>query len=413
MTKYRGQFELNRPATLIAALPAILGFVPEKSLVLVSLAAGELGSVMRADLCDELADRVGHLAELVAAANPAAAIAVIVDANGAQCPRCNEEYRQLCAALAAALSQRDIVLWAAHVVDRVAAGGRWHCVDGCGCSGVIDDPSASPLAMAAVLDGRQLYPRRSDLQAVIAVDDPVRSAELAVALGHQAADREIAHRADSVGCSRQDVENALAAAARVADGQSLSDTELARLGCALGDARVRDMLYALAVGENAGAAESLWALLARVLPEPWRVEALVLLAFSAYARGDGPLAGVSLQAALCCEPGHRMAGMLDTALQSGLRPEHIRDIAVTGTNGLNNSEYDCRLDVRSVNAQGRCGLAQTFSTLTAWAISCGRVTFSWPGMTMVTPPPGVVSTVTRALGTTPASFSRVIRSMSP
>lgn len=297
MTKYRGQFELNRPATLIAALPAILGFVPEKSLVLVSLAAGELGSVMRADLCDELADRVGHLAELVAAA---------------------------------ALSQRDIVLWAAHVVDRVAAGGRWHCVDGCGCSGVIDDPSASPLAMAAVLDGRQLYPRRSDLQAVIAVDDPVRSAELAVALGHQAADREIAHRADSVGCSRQDVENALAAAARVADGQSLSDTELARLGCALGDARVRDMLYALAVGENAGAAESLWALLARVLPEPWRVEALVLLAFSAYARGDGPLAGVSLQAALCCEPGHRMAGMLDTALQSGLRPEHIRDIAVTG-----------------------------------------------------------------------------------
>lgn len=330
MTKYRGQFELNRPATLIAALPAILGFVPEKSLVLVSLAAGELGSVMRADLCDELADRVGHLAELVAAANPAAAIAVIVDANGAQCPRCNEEYRQLCAALAAALSQRDIVLWAAHVVDRVAAGGRWHCVDGCGCSGVIDDPSASPLAMAAVLDGRQLYPRRSDLQAVIAVDDPVRSAELAVALGHQAADREIAHRADSVGCSRQDVENALAAAARVADGQSLSDTELARLGCALGDARVRDMLYALAVGENAGAAESLWALLARVLPEPWRVEALVLLAFSAYARGDGPLAGVSLQAALCCEPGHRMAGMLDTALQSGLRPEHIRDIAVTG-----------------------------------------------------------------------------------
>lgn len=330
MTKYRGQFELNRPATLIAALPAILGFVPEKSLVLVSLAAGELGSVMRADLCDELADRVGHLAELVAAANPAAAIAVIVDANGAQCPRCNEEYRQLCAALAAALSQRDIVLWAAHVVDRVAAGGRWHCVDGCGCSGVIDDPSASPLAMAAVLDGRQLYPRRSDLQAVIAVDDPVRSAELAVALGHQAADREIAHRADSVGCSRQDVENALAAAARVADGQSLSDTELARLGCALGDARVRDMLYALAVGENAGAAESLWALLARVLPEPWRVEALVLLAFSAYARGDGPLAGVSLQAAPCCEPGHRMAGMLDTALQSGLRPEHIRDIAVTG-----------------------------------------------------------------------------------
>ena len=74
----------------------------------------------------------------------------------------------------------------------------------------------------------------------------------------------------------------------------------------------------------------LWALLSRSLPTRWRAEPLVLLAFSAYARGDGPLAGVSLEAALRCEPDHRMAGMLDTALQSGLRPEHIRELAVTG-----------------------------------------------------------------------------------
>lgn len=114
----------------------------------------------------------------------------------------------------------------------------------------------------------------------------------------------------------------MAAAARVASGESLSDAELAALGCALSDPQVRDILYALAVGEGADDVESLWAVLARTLPPPWRVEALVLLAFSAYARGDGPLAGVSLQEALRCEPEHRMAGMLDTALQSGLRPGH-------------------------------------------------------------------------------------------
>ena len=111
---------------------------------------------------------------------------------------------------------------------------------------------------------------------------------------------------------------------------SSSDAELARLACALTDPRVRDTLYALAVGRDAGQAESLWAMLSRTLPEPWRVEALVLLAFSAYARGDGPLAGVSLEAAMRCEPTHRMAGMLDTALQSGMRPEQIRELAVTG-----------------------------------------------------------------------------------
>ncbi len=285
---------------------------------------------MRVDLSEELIDRVEHLAEVAAAAEPEAAIVVIVDAEGAHCPRCNEEYRQLCDVLAEALAQRDIELWAAHVVDRVAFGGRWHCVDGCGSGGMVDDPSASPLAAAAVLDGRRLYPRRADLQAVIAVDDPACSAELADAIRQQAAAREVAHRADPAGCGRRDVENAMAAASRVAGGQALSDAELAQLGCALTDGQVRDTLYALAVGENAGEAESLWALLARSLPQPWRVEALVLLAFSAYARGDGPLAGVSLDAALRCDPDHRMAGMLDTALQSGLRPERIRELAFTG-----------------------------------------------------------------------------------
>ncbi|MFZ3268743.1 MAG: DUF4192 domain-containing protein, partial [Mycobacterium sp.] len=217
-----------------------------------------------------------------------------------------------------------------HVVDRVAAGGRWHCVDGCGAGGVVDDPCASPLAVAAVLDGRRLYARRADLQAVIAVDDRARSASLSGLIAEHAAARDDAHRADPMACVRRDVEEAMAAAARVGDGQSLADAELAALACALVDVQVRDTLYALAVGHNAGEAESLWALLSRSLPTPWRAEALVLLAFSAYARGDGPLAGVSLEAALRCEPGHRMAGMLDTALQSGLRPEHIRDLAATG-----------------------------------------------------------------------------------
>jgi hypothetical protein len=330
MTRHSPDFELNRPGALIAALPAVLGFVPENSLVLVSLDGGELGTVMRVDLSEELVGRIGHLVEVAAAAAPEAAIAVIVAEDGAHCPVCNDEYRQLCAMLAEVLSENNIELWAAHVVDRVARGGRWHCVDGCGASGTVDDPSASPLAAAAVLDGRRLYSRRADLQAVVAVEDPARSAALAGLLSRQAAKRARAHGADPSGCGRRDVKRALTAAGRVGGGRSLSDAELAALGCALNDVQVRDTLYALAVGEKAGEAEALWALLARTLPAPWRVEALVLLAFSAYVRGDGPLAGVSLEAALRCDPDHRMAGMLDTALQSGLRPEQIRELAVTG-----------------------------------------------------------------------------------
>lgn len=151
MTKQRDDFELSRPGAVIAALPAALGFVPEKSLVLVSVESDQLGSVMRVDLSRAVAGRIGQLAELAAAAGSETAIAVIVDADGAGCPICNEKYRELCATLCEELSQRDIVLRAAHVVDRVAAGGRWYCVDACGSAGAVDDPSASPLAVAAVL----------------------------------------------------------------------------------------------------------------------------------------------------------------------------------------------------------------------------------------------------------------------
>jgi hypothetical protein len=176
--------------------------------------------------------------------------------------------------------------------------------------------SGAPLAAAAVLDGRRLYKRRSDLHAVIAVDS-ARSARLVEPIRAQAASRDAQWQADPDGRGRRDVETAIEVGARVLDGVEPVDAELAALACGLTDVAVRDTLYALAVGAEAAAAEALWALLARVLPAPWRVEALVLLAFSAYARGDGPLAGISLEAALGSDPDHRMAGMLDTALLAG------------------------------------------------------------------------------------------------
>lgn len=330
MTPHPPEFHINKPGALVAALPAVLGFVPEKSLVLVSLEDGRMGAVLRVDLSAELAGNIGHLAEVAAASGAQTVVVVIVDADGALCPMCNDDHRRLCDALTEALRNHDVGVYAAHVVDRVETGGTWHCLDDCGARGVVDDPSASPLAAAAVLDGRRLYARRSDLQAVVSLADEQRSERLAIPIEEYAARREADWRADPDGCGRRDVETVIDAAQRVCDGAALGDDEIAALACGLADVAVRDTLYALAVGARAGQAETLWALLSRTLPDPWRVEALVLLAFSAYARGDGPLAGLSLEAALRCDPDHRMAGMLDTALQSGMRPEQIRELAGTG-----------------------------------------------------------------------------------
>lgn len=328
MTEHK--FRFTRPGALIAALPAVLGFVPEKSMVLVTLEEGRIGAVIRADLSEDLGDNLGRLAEIVANSGAESVVSVIVDADGALCPMCADTHQRLCDTFTEELTSRGVGLHGAHVVDRVEAGGTWRCVDGCGAGGTVEDPTASPLAAAAVLDGRRLYGTRADLRAVVAVDDPNRSAAMVERIRSSASAREVDWRTDPDGRGRRDVEHAIALAQRILDGARPADAELAEVACGLTDIAVRDTLYALAVGSQAAAAEALWALLARTLPDPWRVEALVLLAFSAYARGDGPLAGIALEAALRGDPGHRMAGMLDVALQSGMRPEQIRELTGTG-----------------------------------------------------------------------------------
>ncbi|MGV0742334.1 DUF4192 domain-containing protein [Mycolicibacterium sp. XJ870] len=318
-------YPVGHPGSLIAALPAVLGFVPEESLVLVTFDAGHLGCVMRVDLSLAMVEGVDHLAEVAAAAAPHSAVAVIVDENGADCLQCQDDYADLAAAVADALAAHGIELSAAHVVDRVAAGGRWHCADGCGNHGTVEDPTASPLAVAAVLDGRRLYRRRAELQQIVEADE-IRGEQIAAVIAGLPSSSGPRRKAQA----RADVEMAITAAAQLAAGEVPTDIQLAKLAVALTDPRVRDTLYALAVGDGAGPAESLWVAVARALPPPWRAEALALLAFSAYVRGDGPLAGISLDAALRCDPEHRMAGMLDQALQSGMRPDQIRELALSG-----------------------------------------------------------------------------------
>ena len=325
-TTPRPYSSLDRPGALIAALPAVLGFVPERSLVLLTVADADMGAVLRADLADPPPDQLCQLAELAAAAGAETAIAVIVDDAGAGCAMCADEHRRLADTLTDELDALGVELAAAYVVAEVCAGARWYCVDGCGNAGVVEDPTASPTAVAAVLDGRRLYRRRDELVAVVATADPARTAALGRKIESAPAPDPCRPDAEA----RGDVEHALACVDRSGRDCRLADTDLVRLAWSLTDTRVRDTLYALAVGDSAGAAEALWAELARRLPEPWRVEALVLLAFSAYARGDGPLAGISLDQALRGEVLHNMAGMLDQALRSGMRPEQIRELARTG-----------------------------------------------------------------------------------
>ena len=309
----------DNPGALLASLPAVLGFVPAVSLLVVCLEQNRLGAVLRADLSENPIDNVDQLASVTASAGADHVILVIVDDDEALCPMCNEDHRRLGDALTAALAEHEIEVAAVYAVTAITAGGTWLSLSGLGegSHGKVDDPGSSPMAAAAVLDGRRLYGRREELLEVIAVADPIRTAELAVVIEQFLAD-------PTAQCS---VTDAVAAVSRVSGGAELDDTQIAKLACSLADGDVRDALYGLAVGPAAGRVEDTFAWLSRTLPEPWRADALAVHSYYAYARGNGPMAGVSLEAALTINPTHRMATLLNTALQSGMHPKRIRELA--------------------------------------------------------------------------------------
>ncbi|GAB4667457.1 DUF4192 domain-containing protein [Mycobacterium avium subsp. hominissuis] len=291
-----------------------------ESLVVAAVQGGCVSCVLRVDLSDVAASNaLERLASLVGRSGADGALAVFVSTLSSSCEMCAERFAGMAARLGEALEAAGVRLLDAVMLDRVEAGGRWQCVDGCGKSGVLDDPASSAAAAAAVVAGRRMYETRDELRAIVAVDVQRAAAVAPMLAGADCAGGAV----DDVPVS---VRQAVAAVRRVGQGAVLSNAELADIGASLGDVRVRDALFTLVDSHEASAAEMLWSQLARVLPQPYRSEALCLVGFSAFSRGEGPLAGVALEAALADDPAHRMAGLLDCALQNGVRPEEIRNL---------------------------------------------------------------------------------------
>ena len=328
---------LTEPSALIASIPALLGFVPTRSLVVFCMegaAATRVGLVMRIDLPEPgLADpqcaaaMAEQLSVLCAQRKTPAVMAVVVEdrSTPAELP-----HRALLAAVREACEAVGTALLDAYAVDRVVAGAAWRGYDECdGRSGVLADPQSSLASAAHVAHGRVIHGAREELDAMLRRDSEARvhaRVEL-VDAGLDAA--LLARELTGPRAAREDLEAVLAAIAHVGHNDGLFDQEIARLGAALSDPLVRDPCFGLALGEHADDAQHVWMQLCRTLPDPERAEAAVLVAFSCYVRGEGPLAGIALQLALTSLPGHRMATLLDTALSGGLSPECIRELAGT------------------------------------------------------------------------------------
>ncbi|MET9486785.1 DUF4192 domain-containing protein [Nocardia sp. NPDC006630] len=354
---------LRNPGDFIAAVPAMLGFMPARSLVVTVLreAVDEPGTatidvVARMDLDSPGRAATGQLVERVAGVcvrdTTAAVLALIVD-DRATAPVerhrgvRSRRHRDLVCALEHRLDAAAVPLAGAWAVRAIGPELPWWSLLGPARRGRQPDPATSLVTLRHVLAGRPLRGSRAELTDVIEVDAAVRERfrPLLDAAAEAAAHRlaEAVRRDEPESYSRAAVRNVLRWLSAIEAGTLPNARELAEMAVALRDSTVRDILFGLVPGPHARAAETLWLQLTRALPDPDRAEAAMLLGYAAYARGEGPLAGIALEAALNSDPAHRMANLLDIGLQTGMPPQRLRRLADAGREAA----ADLGVDLRS------------------------------------------------------------------
>lgn len=317
---------ISESADLLVAVPHLLGFHPVDSLVVIGLHGREprsIGLTLRVDLpppqqYDLLADQ---LAMPLAERRTDGVILVIVGGTR-DAPASDPPARPLLAYLEAAFADAGIPVVHRLWTPRIAEGSRWCCYDDNDCGGVLPDPTATPLAAAAVVAGAVTMPNREAVVATLAPTDPGtlrRRAKLleAVSRGSEPGSDSVALGVERLTTIRAAIDSAIEAP------PILDDEDVVVLMDALADHRVRDACLIQDDEEHRLGAERLWTALVRATPSPERAEPASLLAFYTYLRGDGVLTGIALEQAEKADPGHRLTVLLRESLQSGLPPQHL------------------------------------------------------------------------------------------
>lgn len=315
-------------------MPAILGFHPAESLVLLCLSGPRcrVGPVARVDLPpDENAhavarDLAGHarrhadLAALIcytgSPGRPALLDAAIGELNRAQVPLLDV----LC------------------VRDGNARSARSRQQEAGDSGSPVPDhrhPDVRALAAATALGGRRVLPDRESLRKSIAGPRGVDLTAAAGALTAAAAD--LARSVD--GLTGPDIgrllhergESVMGLAHWQIQHSGTVDCDTAAMLILLsGDVGVRDAIVARAVAADDSSWLPLLIAVATRAPEQDAAQICAVLAVAAYRYGDGALAQVAVDRCLAVEPEHRLAHLMLSVMAAGLQPSELVDLAGPG-----------------------------------------------------------------------------------
>ncbi|EME54225.1 DUF4192 domain-containing protein [Amycolatopsis decaplanina] len=327
----RTKVDLKDPADLLAAIPYLLGFHPEDSVVVFGMRGPDRkrqGLIMRVDLPpsglehDQARDLAGRLA---LTGHTGATVAVV--GGGAANKAGRPPRRRFIRRLEASLAEYGIPVMHPVWAPRIAAEVRWGCYREKTCGGLLPDPRDSVAAAIVTGAGQITRASREELERLF---DPVSPETLA-----RRADL-LTRMADPPWNGPDLVQAAVAevnAALARADGgdPAITDDQAVRLAWALSLVEVRGACMLTAAPADsplARTAEDLWLTLARELPAPEAAEALALKAHAAYLRGDMATAGIALVRAGEADPGHGLTKLLARALDAMVPPSDVAEVVL-------------------------------------------------------------------------------------
>ena len=316
----------TNPAELAVIVPYLLGFHPERSLVVLALEGKRLGLTQRMDLVPEehardvVRQMIGHVAR--SGASTIAALAFEREPG---------ESDPMRAELMSLVRSRVIRC----VTSIVVRDGRWFDPDSVVPRSrpegePLPEPSRVPAVAVFVGEGRVPLPGRESLRELVATGTSEVTEEVGSALDASAAE-EVCVDPSPVRAWRT----------ALAPGGADDPEVVAEALVALRDVIWRDALIAalcpgwmpdgLLADEPVEAARAAvtdldpalalerLATLVHAAPRDEAAPVLTVLAQVAWSRGDGALASIALEEALAIEPGYRLADLLDRLVSSGVR----------------------------------------------------------------------------------------------
>lgn len=304
---------LRTATDVLAAIPALLGFVPVNSVVMIALTGSPatLAFVARTDVIG--ADAAADYSTALEQAAVTSVIWVVVGAG----PVAAAGLDQIEAAQRE-LDSRGIRSVRTLVAESLEIGAEWFDTNG-EESGRTADPILSEVSMNRIMSGRQTSSSRAEIEARYREDT--------------AADMDAA-RAAAAEQGEDFARNTITEIAAVVRNFEVPSLDLAaRAGlCAAEDPHHRDAMIGIVTISPQAAADA-FGTIATHLRGNYRVQILTLAGLAAYVDGDGAAAGIALDAAsaIGVDPSlTTLLKLLDASRTAGIKPEAIAELATIG-----------------------------------------------------------------------------------